>query len=170
LAEAQEIRQMTKDSQTSARVVGRAEGDVVPFIGMVKAGAADTGGAFEIIDYTGPATPPPHIHRQHDEVFYVLRGRFTFTLGQEVVVADEGSTVLVPRGTRHGFTTDLDARALLITVPASLQVSSRSLERDWPPATRARRSARLWREGTTRYPHPDPSGRLALHGAFAPLD
>jgi quercetin dioxygenase-like cupin family protein len=112
---------MTKDSQTSARVVGRAEGDVVPFIGMVKAGAADTGGAFEIIDYTGPATPPPHIHRQHDEVFYVLRGRFTFTLGQEVVVADEGSTVLVPRGTRHGFTTDLDARALLITVPASLQ-------------------------------------------------
>ena len=32
-----------------------------------------------------------------------------------------GSTILVPRGTRHGFTTDLDARALLITVPAGLQ-------------------------------------------------
>ena len=112
---------MTQDSQRSARVVGSAEGKVVPFIGVLKAGAAHTGGAFEIIDYTGPATPPPHIHREHDEAFYVLRGRFTFTLGHEVLLANEGATVLVPRGTRHGFTTDLDARALLITVPAGLQ-------------------------------------------------
>src|SRR4030081_2066024 len=124
---------MTPDSRTSARVVGRTDGDVVPFIGMVKAGAAHSGGAFEIIDYTGPATPPPHIHREHDEVFYVLRGRFTFTLGHEVVVAEEGSTVLVPRGTRHGFTTELDARALLIAVPAELQDFLEGLQPELAP-------------------------------------
>jgi len=112
---------MTQDSQKSARIVGSAEGKVVPFIGVLKAGAAHTGGSLEIIDYTGPATPPPHIHREHDEAFYVLRGRFTFTLGHEVFIADEGATILVPRGTRHGFTTSLEARALLITVPAGLE-------------------------------------------------
>ena len=112
---------MTENSQSLARVVGSAEGKVVPLIGVLKATAAHTGGSFEIIDYTGPATPPPHVHREHDEAFYVLRGRFTFTLGHEVFVADEGSTVVVPRGTRHGFTTGPDARALLITVPAGLQ-------------------------------------------------
>ena len=112
---------MTENSRSRARVVGSAEGKVVPLIGVLKATADQTGGSFEIIDYTGPATPPPHVHREHDEAFYVLRGRFTFTLGHDVFVADEGSTVLVPRGTRHGFTTDPDARALLITVPAGLQ-------------------------------------------------
>jgi len=112
---------MTQDPQQPARVVGSAQGKVVPFIGVLKAGAAHTGGSFELIEYSGPATPPPHIHRDHDEAFYVLRGRFTFTLGHEVFVADEGCTILVPRGTRHGFTTELDARALLITVPAGLQ-------------------------------------------------
>ncbi|MBN9113547.1 MAG: cupin domain-containing protein [Pseudonocardia sp.] len=34
----------------------------------------------------------------------VLEGRFTFTLGEEEREVEPGSWVLVPRGTRHGFT------------------------------------------------------------------
>ncbi len=42
---------MTQDSQRSARVVGSAEGKVVPFIGVLKASAAHTEGSFELIGY-----------------------------------------------------------------------------------------------------------------------
>lgn len=110
-----------QQSRSPELVVGSTEGKVLPFIGVLKASAAHTRGSFEIIDYTGPAAPPPHIHREHEEAFYVLRGRFAFTLDHEVFRADEGSTILVPRGTRHGFTAEPDARALLIIVPAGLQ-------------------------------------------------
>jgi len=43
----------------------------LPFIGRLRASAADTGGSFEIIEYRGPAVPPPHVHREHDEIFYI---------------------------------------------------------------------------------------------------
>jgi mannose-6-phosphate isomerase-like protein (cupin superfamily) len=67
------------------------------------------------------AVPPPHVHREHDEVFYILNGPFRFLLGHEWVDADTGSLVVVPRGTRHGFETQPDCRALLLTIPAGLE-------------------------------------------------
>jgi quercetin dioxygenase-like cupin family protein len=42
---------------------------------------AQTGGAFEVIEFRGNAAcPPPHIHREREECIQVLEGRFTFTL------------------------------------------------------------------------------------------
>jgi len=51
----------------------------------------------------------------------VLEGRFTFTLGEEEREVEPGSWVLVPRGTRHGFTASADARALILVAPAGLE-------------------------------------------------
>lgn len=97
-------------------------GGVLPSIGALKASAAQTGGAFEIIDYVGPAAPPPHIHRMREEAFYVMEGSFTFVLGEEEgVEAPEGSFIFVPRGTRHGFTVRPGSRALLLVAPAGLE-------------------------------------------------
>jgi mannose-6-phosphate isomerase-like protein (cupin superfamily) len=50
-----------------------------------------------------PASPGarPHAHAQVDVVFYVLEGRPTFQLGEQVVCADVGSWVVVTRGTVH---------------------------------------------------------------------
>jgi quercetin dioxygenase-like cupin family protein len=93
----------------------------LPFIGMLRASAAETEGKFEIIEYKGPAVPPPHVHMEHDEVFYILEGRFSFIIGQATQEADKGSLVWVPRGTRHGFDVEPGSRALLVTIPAGLE-------------------------------------------------
>lgn len=96
-------------------------GSDLPFIGRLRASAADTGGSFEIIEYKGPAVPPPHVHRQHDEIFYILEGTFSFVIGNATKEAGTGSLVWVPRGTRHGFQVQPGSRALLVTIPAGLE-------------------------------------------------
>ncbi|HEV2413356.1 MAG TPA: cupin domain-containing protein [Candidatus Dormibacteraeota bacterium] len=96
-------------------------GSDLPFIGTLRASAADTGGRFEIIEYKGPAVPPPHVHREHDEIFYILEGTFNFVIGNAIKEAGTGSLVWVPRGTRHGFQVQPGSRALLVTIPAGLE-------------------------------------------------
>src|SRR5512142_1990185 len=86
----------------------------------LRAGSAQTGGAFEVIEIEGPGSPPPHVHRDHNECFYVIQGAFTFTLGAEVVEAPAGSVVFIPHGTPHAFKQSEGARALLFVVPAQL--------------------------------------------------
>jgi quercetin dioxygenase-like cupin family protein len=55
-------------------VLRPGEGEQLPFIGRLQASAAVTGGAFEVIEYIGPAIPPPHVHKEHDEAFFVVKG------------------------------------------------------------------------------------------------
>jgi quercetin dioxygenase-like cupin family protein len=93
----------------------------LPFIGRLRASAAETDGKFEIIEYKGQAVPPPHIHREHDEIFYILEGRFSFIIGHAAQEADRGALVWVPRGTRHGFHVQPGSSALLVTIPAGLE-------------------------------------------------
>lgn len=116
---------MTEQSTTdglTAYVLARAEGKQLPLIGVLKAGGRQTGGSFEVIEYHGNAAcPPPHVHREREECFYVLEGRFRFTLGDDEIEADQGAWVFIPRGTRHGFTATADAKALILVVPAGLE-------------------------------------------------
>src|ERR1700755_2805449 len=87
-------------------------GRTLPLIGQVKMSGQQTGGAFEVIEFQGNAAlPTPHLHREREEVFFVLAALFTFVLGDDEVEAAQGSWVFIPRGTRHGFTATTDARA-----------------------------------------------------------
>jgi quercetin dioxygenase-like cupin family protein len=67
------------------------------------ASAETTNGTFAFGEFSGTEGPwtVPHVHRNGEESFYVLDGRFTFTLGDEDVEAGVGSFIIVPRGTRH---------------------------------------------------------------------
>src|SRR5207249_4460518 len=60
----------------------------------------DTNGAFTVAELTaGPELgPPPHIHRNHDESFYVLDGIFDFSLAGRSFTAGAGSFVHLPKG------------------------------------------------------------------------
>ena len=47
--------------------------------------------------------PPPNIHRQQDEAFYVVEGTFSLLSGDETIEAGPGSFAWVPRDTVHTF-------------------------------------------------------------------
>jgi quercetin dioxygenase-like cupin family protein len=71
----------------------------------IKAGTEDTGGSIAVLEGTfQPKTGAPmHLHRQHEETFYVLEGEFAFQLGTQTVKATAGTFVFVPRDVPHAF-------------------------------------------------------------------
>src|SRR5215468_11269153 len=60
-----------------------------------------------------------HVHHEDDEAWYVLEGRLGFRVGDEVVEADAGAGVLVPKGTPHSYWNagHVEARYLLVMSP-----------------------------------------------------
>ena len=91
---------------------------------VLAAGEATTGRAFTLAEFTGGEGPwtVPHIHRAMEESFFVLDGEFTFAVGEEKIPAGPGTYVLVPRGTRHGFTAGTGGgRFLVLMVPGGLE-------------------------------------------------
>jgi mannose-6-phosphate isomerase-like protein (cupin superfamily) len=75
--------------------------------GTLKASSEETGGAVTVFESTRPAGdtggPQAHLHRDADEMFYVLEGEYRFQLGDRVVDAPRGTFVFIPRGTPHAF-------------------------------------------------------------------
>ncbi len=103
-------------------------GEVLVAAGVkLRVGSQQTGGEFELFELSGTGSPSPHLHREHDECFYVINGSFTFTLGSEVFVAQTDSIVFVPRGTTHSFTHTDGARAICFVLPAHLEGYFRQL-------------------------------------------
>ncbi len=85
---------------------------------------AHTGGAFTLCEATVPANagPPPHIHHDADETFFMLEGRLTFRVGSQSVDASPGTAVFVPRGVIHSFANGGDpARMLFLYAPAGME-------------------------------------------------
>ena len=85
--------------------------------------ADQTRGEFTLIEQIVPAGagPPAHVHERQAEGFYVLSGELELTVGpdDEVVRAEPGSAVWVPKSTRHAFrvVSDEDARLLNFYAP-----------------------------------------------------
>jgi quercetin dioxygenase-like cupin family protein len=53
-------------------------------------------------DYEGPG---PHFHEHHVDAFFVLEGELEFRAGEHIVHALPGTSVCVPTGVVHSFTT-----------------------------------------------------------------
>lgn len=62
-------------------------------------------------------TVPLHQH-PHEQVTYVLEGRFQFIVGAETRVLEPGMVALVPGGVKHGGTTLTACRVLDFFSPA----------------------------------------------------
>ena len=83
-----------------------------------------TGGAFELFEEVRESAsgPPPHVHRDRDEAFYVIEGRYAFTRGTDEVELGPGQVIFVPRGMRHCFRTlAAPSRTLIMIAPAGLE-------------------------------------------------
>jgi uncharacterized protein (TIGR03086 family) len=75
-------------------------------------GDATAASGVEIWEREGSG-PPRHVHADHDELWYVLEGRFTFALGDREFEAGEGEVVVGPRGVPHGFRAETSRSRLL---------------------------------------------------------
>jgi mannose-6-phosphate isomerase-like protein (cupin superfamily) len=67
--------------------------------------------AFVIAEWRDPGGPPDppryiaplHLHHRDDEAWYVLEGTLRVRVGVQVVEAQPGAAVFVPRGTAHTY-------------------------------------------------------------------
>jgi quercetin dioxygenase-like cupin family protein len=82
----------------------------------------ETGESIMMFEETLPAgtTSLHHLHRDSDEVAWVLDGEMTFKIGDEVSVGGPGTCVFMPRNIAHAWknTGSEPARALFLYTPA----------------------------------------------------
>src|SRR5919112_57220 len=87
-------------------IVGPDEGAYLPVLDIVhKVTAEASGGSLKIEEWGLPAGEmvPPHTHAREDECSFVLEGEMKCYVGGEVVLAQQGSYVIKPRGVPHAF-------------------------------------------------------------------
>ena len=72
---------------------------------ILKLQCDETAGSIMMFEATAPigAKSTLHLHRDSDEVAYVLGGEFTFLIGDEVTVGGPGTCAFMPRGVRHAW-------------------------------------------------------------------
>ena len=91
----------------------------------VAASSDDTGTAFGVIEVVVPPGDGPglHIHHVADELFYVLRGEFTFQIGDVRASAGVGAVAFAPHGTAHTWMSSGSepGRMLFVFSPAGFE-------------------------------------------------
>jgi len=101
--------------------LGVDEGDAYDFLStlsLVKASRAATNNALAVVEQRLPAgfSPPPHIHHNEDEAFYLLSGRITAQIGEQQLAAHAGSFLWLPRDVQHGFVVSDDGPCTMLTI------------------------------------------------------
>jgi len=111
-------------------LVAAGSGDYVKFRALgtrYVVSADETGGAFAVVEHDlGPRElgSPVHTHEREDEISHVTAGRLGVQIGDQVLEAAAGDTVVKPRHVPHAFWNpgDEPVRFLeLITPPAFAQ-------------------------------------------------
>jgi mannose-6-phosphate isomerase-like protein (cupin superfamily) len=66
--------------------------------------SADTAGQFALVRALVPqgVEPPPQVHTQDDEAYYIMEGNLAFTAGGKQIPGTTGSMVWLPGGVEHG--------------------------------------------------------------------
>jgi quercetin dioxygenase-like cupin family protein len=110
-------------------ILGPGEGYTIPGTDAItlKAKSEETAGSIGFLEVSGSPGygPPRHIHRRHDELFYVLEREFLFLVGERQVSALPGTFVFIPRGTVHaakGIKTK-PCKVLAAYIPGALEHS-----------------------------------------------
>jgi len=117
------------NSVGAAHALAAGEGQTVDLgvarMRVLANGDVANGGAFTLAEFAGRVAGPwtvAHLHRHMEESFYVLDGRFTFTVGEQPILAVPGTYVLVPRGTAHTINAAKGGgRFLTLMVPGGLE-------------------------------------------------
>jgi mannose-6-phosphate isomerase-like protein (cupin superfamily) len=84
---------------------------------LLKATAAETGGAFGLVDQRAGAglATPLHVHHGTDECWLVLDGRLTVRLDGETTTIGPGDVAFGPCGRPHAVRAETDGRWFVVT-------------------------------------------------------
>lgn len=105
----------------------------------VKVGTQETGGLLTAVEVTfGPGTgPPPHVHANEHESFYVLDGTVDVLDENRRFTTGPGSFVFMPQGSHHAFrnTGSTFAKILLLFTPAGFEGYMAEFGTKWTPGS-----------------------------------
>ena len=91
----------------------------------------DSNGKLAILHYTSfPGhEPPPHVHEDEDEVFYVLEGELDAYCGSETLEVKAGQCLVLPYGKPHAWKIRSPVfRSLIVTHPARIDRIFREMQ------------------------------------------
>jgi mannose-6-phosphate isomerase-like protein (cupin superfamily) len=84
--------------------------------------SGETAGSIMLFEETAPSGAETnfHLHRDSDEVAWVLSGEITFKIGDEVTVVGPGTCAFIPRSVPHAWknTSAATGRILFLYTPA----------------------------------------------------
>jgi quercetin dioxygenase-like cupin family protein len=100
--------------------------------GFIKfhADSTDTSGQFALLETKGGpgGEPPLHVHRNEDELFYVLEGQLKVLRGNEEITLSPGQSAFLPRNVAHRFKiVSSQARFLVYITPGGFEAYFRDL-------------------------------------------
>lgn len=90
----------------------------------MKVTAADTGGAYTLVEIAvAPGYETPlHVHHREDESFWMLEGHATFQVGDETIDAPAGTYLFGPRDVPHKWAAGPGgARMLYLFAPGGFE-------------------------------------------------
>lgn len=91
-------------------------------LATIKVSGGDSATGMSAVEFTAPRGfgPPLHVHRDEDEIMYVIDGRIRLDVGDDSVFAETGTVVSLPHGVPHVFQVESDtARFLTVTAGRS---------------------------------------------------
>ncbi|MEM9586684.1 MAG: cupin domain-containing protein [Planctomycetota bacterium] len=104
------------------------EGDVVDAVGdryrfLVEGEQSDGRFAIWHTTISPGGGPPPHVHRNEEEAFFVLDGELIFESEGESFTGGPRTFVNLPRGSKHRFSNQSDqpAQVLILVAPSGLE-------------------------------------------------
>jgi len=84
----------------------------------IKVSAADSGGAFSLVESWVKANtgPPLHVHHREEETLWVLSGRVRIRCGDDEFTVGPGAMAVLPRDVPHAFHVEGEETAHLLTL------------------------------------------------------
>ncbi len=121
---------------------------------VLKLLGAATGDSIMLFEETVPTGTKStfHLHRDSDEVAYVLSGEVTFMIGDDITIGGPGACAFMPRGVPHAWksTGTETGRVLFLYTPAKaggLLEEQQRTQRSLASMTEAERTDLLRRHG-----------------------
>jgi mannose-6-phosphate isomerase-like protein (cupin superfamily) len=95
-------------SQAGHKLIDEASQTAVWLLGglaQVRVPGSATRDTYTLVEHSGARgyNSPQHIHHYEDEAFFVLDGTLRMLCGEDDVLVESGSTMIVPQQIPHGF-------------------------------------------------------------------